>query len=103
MYQLEYLPIARQDMVETIRYINHDLCNPLAAEKLSEEMIEAAELLKKFPYINAVYRAMKPLKNEYRKLIVRNYIMFYWVDEEEKRITISRVIYARRDYDNMLK
>ena len=103
VYQLEYLPIARRDMIEIAGYISRDLCNPLAADKLADEMVESAERLTEFPYINAVYlTAAKPLKREYRKLIVRNYIMFYWIDEKEKCVTIARVIYARRDYEKML-
>ncbi len=102
MYQLDYLPLARQDMIDIIRYISHELCNVTAAERLADEMIEAAENLKNFPYSNTVHPTIKPLKREYRKLIVQNYIMFYWVDEKEKLITIARVIYARRDYGKLL-
>jgi plasmid stabilization system protein ParE len=29
-------------------------------------------------------------------------IMFYWIDEIEKRVTIARVIYALRDYEKLL-
>ena len=102
MYQLEFLPIAKQDMTETVRYISHELCNPSAAEKLADEIIEAAEKLAEFPYINAIHPTIKLLKQEYRKLIVRNYIMFYWIDEQEKRVTIARFIYARRNYEKLL-
>jgi len=49
MYQLEYLPIARQDMIETVRYISIELENPSAAEKLANEMINSAEGLTLFP------------------------------------------------------
>jgi len=102
MYRLEFLPIALQDMTDIARYISHELFNPTAAEKLAVEMIDAAERLTDFPYINANHQSDKPLKKEYRKLIVKNYIMFYWVDEKEKRVTIARVIYARRDYEELL-
>jgi len=102
MYQLELLPIARQDMIDIARYISHELLNPTAAEKLAEEMIEAADRLMDFPYINALHRPVKPLGKEYRKLIVNNYIMFYCIDEEEKKVTVARVIYARRDYERLL-
>ena len=99
MYQLDFLPIARQDMTDIVRYIGYELFNPNAAEKLADEMIDAAERLTDFPYINAIHQSIKPLKKEYRKLIVKNYIMFYWIDENKKRVTIARVIYARRDYE----
>jgi len=103
MYQLDYLPIAIEDMTEIIKYISRVFCNPTAAESLSSEMIKAADRIKVFPYSNSVHFTIKPLKREYRKLIVQNYIMLYWVDEKEKCVTIARVIYARRDYLQLLE
>ena len=102
MYKLEYLPIAKQDMIEIVRYISKELRNPVAAEKLANEMIETAEKLVDFPYSKAAHITLKPLKHEYRRLVVKNYIMFYWVNEVEKSIVITRVIYARRDFDDLL-
>lgn len=29
--------------------------------------------------------------------------MFYWVDEDKKRITVARVVYAKRDYELLLE
>lgn len=102
MYQLEYLPIAKKDMVDIAKYISKELCNPTAAENLAIKLIESAETLTSFPYKNALHRMIKPLKYEYRKLIVDNYIMFYFIDEEHKKIIIARVIYARRNYEKLL-
>jgi len=102
MYQLKFLPTARQDMTDIVRYISHELHNPNAAEALADKMIEATEQLCEYPYINSVHQTVKPLKYEYRKLLVKNYIIFYWVDEKDKLITVARVIYARRDYEKRL-
>ena len=102
MYQLTFLPIAKQDMMDIVSYISSELHSPAAAALLADEMIEAAGRLCDFPYINTVHQTIKPLKQEYRKLLVKNYIMFYWVDEKKKLITIARVIYARRDYEKLL-
>ena len=102
MYTIEYLPIAGRDMVDIAKYIGVKLENPEAAERLAEKMIEAAEQLTYMPYKCPVYIPVKPLRHEYRKLIVQNYIMFYWVDEDKKRITIARVVYSGRDYENLL-
>ena len=103
MYQLDFLPIAMQDMVEIATYISHELCNPEAAEKLANDMVMAAENLTDFPYVGSVYYPPKPMKKEYRKLIVKNYIMFYHVDENAKKVLIARVVYARRDYAKLLE
>jgi len=89
-------------MADIVRYISHELFNPTAAKKLANEMICAAERLTELPYINAIHQTIKPLKKESRKLFVKNYIMFYWIDEKEKRVTVARVIYARRDHDKLL-
>jgi len=102
MYKLEFLSIAKQDMTEIVRYISQELCNPAAANKLADEMIEAADRLCGFPYINSVLQTIKPLKHEYRKLLVKIYIMFYWIDENTKTVTMARVLYARRDYQKLL-
>ena len=89
-------------MVEIAKYISIELCNPSAAEKLTLEMIEAAEGLAMFPYLMATYVPQSPLKHEYKRLVVKNYIMFYWINESEKSVIIARVIYARRDFSNLL-
>ena len=103
MYKLEFLPIALNDMVEIVGYIGNTLKNPIAAGNLSSEFVNAAEILSEVPYFNPVYVPLRPLKHEYRKLLVKSYLMFYWVDEEKKVVTVSRVIYGKRDYGKILK
>ena len=103
MYNIDYLPSAKADMVEIVQYISHNLQNPIAAEKLATEMIEAVDGLSNFPYRNRIYMPIRPLKREYRKLLVQNYILFYYVEEEQKLVTIARAIYGRRDYGKLLK
>lgn len=92
-----------RDMVEIARYIAVELKNPIAANNTADELVEAAESIPAFPYANPAYIPIRPLKHEYRKLIVKNYIMLYRVDEARKLVTVSRVVYARRDYDKILE
>lgn len=102
MYRLEYLPIAKQDMMDMVRYISHELSNPAAAERLASEVIQAAERLVDLPHSHPVFNPIRPLQQEYRRLLVQNYLMLYSVDERQKLITVARVIYARRDYEKLL-
>lgn len=103
MYKLAYLPVARQDMIEIVRYISHELQNPIAADQLAMELIEAGNGILKFPYANPVFIPIRPLKHEYRKLLVQNYFMFYWVDEMKQPVTVARVVYAKRDCERLLE
>lgn len=102
MYTLEYLPIAKKDMSEIAEYIGVKLSNPTAADNLAEKMVSEAENLTDMPYKCSVYISPRPLNYEYRKLLVNNYIMFYYVDESKKLITIARVLYAKRDFRKLL-
>ena len=99
MYNVEYLLSAVQDMVEIVTYIARELNNPSAAERLAE----AGESLREFPYAQPAYTPLRPLKHEYRKLLVENYMMLYWMTEAEKRVTIARVVYARKNYAKLLE
>ena len=103
MYKLEYLPVARKDMLEIVRYISGELKNPNAADRLAVELINAMGNVLTFPYRAPVYQPIRPLKHEYRKILVHNYLMFYWVDEDKELVTVARVVYAKRDYSRVLE
>lgn len=102
MYKLEFLSVAKNDMLEIVKYISDDLKNPQAASRLADAFIEAAENICQFPYANKVYAPIKPLELEYRRIIVKNYLMFYTVNEQTKTVTIMRVIYGKRDLSNQI-
>ena len=102
MYKLEYLPIARQDMINIVAYISGELGNASAAMKLANAFIVASEKIPKFPYAHAVYIPLKPLKKEYRRVVVQKYSIFYWVDERRKKVVVARVIYGKRNYEKVL-
>ncbi len=102
MYRLEFLPAAKRDMVEIARYIGVTLRNKAAAERLAAALVDAIDRLPAFPYACTVYLPIKPLKHEYRRLLVDNYSVFYRVDEKEKRVTVARVVYSKRQLDRLL-
>lgn len=102
MYKLEFLPSAQQDMVEIVRYISKELHNPIAADRLATSFLEAADRAAVFPYAAPSYNPIRPLKHEYRKMVIQNYLMFYWVDEQDQIVTIAYVTYAKRDYEPLL-
>lgn len=101
MYKLEYLPIAHKDMLEIVRYITRELKNLNGADCLAVELIKAMENVLTFPYATHVYQPIHPLKQEYRKILVRNYLMFYWVDKE--MVTVARIVYTKRNYSRLLE
>ena len=103
MYKLEYLLVAQRDMVEIVRYISGKLQKPDAADCLVMELVNVAERVITFSYALPAYQPIRLLKREYRKILVQNFLMFYWVDEEKKLVTVARVIYAKRDICRLLE
>ncbi|MBI9096207.1 MAG: type II toxin-antitoxin system RelE/ParE family toxin [Sphaerochaeta sp.] len=85
-----------------MRYISRTLLNRQAAEALAEHFFFTAERVGENPYVAAVYYPIKPLSRDYRMVMVDTNCMFYWVDELEKKVTIARVLYARRNSGSLL-
>ncbi len=102
MYHVEFLPSARDDLAEIARYIGHELNNPDAANRFAEDVIAFAEKTAEFSYANPPHFPIRPLKHEYRRGRVKNYYLFYWVDEKEKSVTFARVLYAWRNLEREL-
>lgn len=102
MYNVEYLPVARKDLLEIAEYVQLKLANPTAAWHLIQQIVEAVEALQTFPYSFPVYYPLRPCEHEFRKLAAKNHLVFYWVDEAQKAIVVARILYAKRDYDMLL-
>lgn len=102
MYTLQILPTAEKDMENIIYYISHKLRNKLAAIKLSECFINGAKSILDFPYGAPAYSFVN-LKYEYRSINIKNFLMFYTIDEDKKVITIMRVLYNKMDINHILE
>jgi plasmid stabilization system protein ParE len=102
MYKVGVLPVAVNDMEEIIYYVSHNLKNLSAARNLSNSFVEAMNSILKFPFGLPVYKTIKKLKNEYRSIKIKNFLMFYTINEKEKTITIVRVLYQKKDINNIL-
>ena len=102
MYKVEILPIAKKDIDNIIYYISHNLKNVTASKKLRDLFISSLDNILEFPYGCSIYKTLGILKNEYRCYIVKNYIMFYVIDEDKKIITIVRILNRKMNFNNIL-
>ncbi len=97
MYKVVYLPTARRELEEAVLYIACELCAPDAAAVLLDEIDHAVLTLKEMPYRHALYPSLYALKNEVRFFPVKNYNVFYVVDETQQTVEIRRILYQRRN------
>lgn len=96
MYKIVYLPIARRQLEEAVMYIAEELCAPDAADDLLDAVDEAACALSEMPYRHALYPLLFAMKREIRFVPVRNYNLFYVVNEDRKTVEIWRFIHQLR-------
>ena len=76
-YRVEYLPVAREDIVGIASYVAGELRNAPAARRLARDLVLGAESLAEMPYKQPVYRGAGPLHREYRCLRAGGYAVFY--------------------------
>lgn len=100
MYEIQFLPVSRQDITEILLNISDKLNAPKAAQDLLDSFEHSFVVLKQFPYSYKRYNPIKPLEDEYRMFMVKNYAVFYCVQEPQKIVEIRRIIYSGRDLEN---
>jgi len=101
-YQLKFTPIAEDDLDGIYRYISEHLVAPKAANDLMEDIEDSIMRLRDFPYSGSPVADDILSSRGYRKLIVKNYIVFHLIDEAEKQVVIMRVLYGAQKYENIL-
>lgn len=96
MYKVVYLPIARRQLEEAVAYIAENLCAPDAADDLINAVDEAVRALSEMPYRHALYPLLFAMKREIRFIPIKNYNLFYVVNEDRKTVEIWRLIHQLR-------
>jgi len=67
-------------------------------ETVEKAIMDLADIPQKYPLVQDERLAIMG----YQKLIVKNYIVFYTIDEATKIADVERVLYARRDWRSIL-
>lgn len=99
-YKLTFLPLFEEDLNEIVDYISYTLQNPQAARRLVDDIESAILERLESPLMFAPYPSSKSRKNPYYRINVRNYSIFYVVTD--KTMEVRRVIYTKRNIDNIL-
>lgn len=95
MHKITYLPVAERDLLETLEYLTSVLDAPKAAADLLEEFDHTVQQIARFPYACELYRTDRPMKDEIRKVPVKNYVLYYAVFPDY--VEIRRFLHGRRD------
>ncbi|BBB91744.1 MAG TPA: type II toxin-antitoxin system RelE/ParE family toxin [Methylomusa anaerophila] len=88
---------AEEQLQEIIKYIASELRVPKAALRLLDEIERAISSLSQFPQRIALTEE-EPWRNSgIHKLPVKNFLIYFWIDEGNDKVQVTAVIYGQRD------
>lgn len=99
-YTIEYTIRAQSDLDDIYKYIAFTLLSPDVAENMYREITKSIRSLDSMPMRNPVIDNEPWKSRGLRKIIVKNYVVFYTVDNQSVRII--RIFYGGRDIKSQL-
>jgi len=102
-YDIHITGTADADLNRAVDYIDHILLNPQAADELLIEAEKAIAGLAGFPEKYALVD--DPVLNAWgvRFVTVNNYLAFYVISAEKKRVNIVRFLHSKQNWVSILK
>ena len=101
-YSVEVSDPAKQDMLDIARYISAELSAPASATETVDAFGEGMKSLDENPKRQPLVRDERLAAKGYRVLPVKNYCIFYKVDEQARVVDVVRILYNRRDWVNLI-
>ena len=97
---IKILKQAEQDMEAIYSYIAEELRSPQAAMSQFNSIAKAIQTLEVFPERCAIVEELLALNIKVRRLLVKNYAVFYRFDEDI--VTVLRVLHQTSSLDRLL-
>lgn len=79
-------------------YITNKLKEPNIANNLRKNIIHKIIILEKSPRLFPKIEKISQTKQQYRRIIVNNFIILYTINEKENRIYVAHIYYKRKNY-----
>ncbi|MCL2860698.1 MAG: type II toxin-antitoxin system RelE/ParE family toxin [Oscillospiraceae bacterium] len=83
-------------------YIKNILDAEIASNNLLDKFEQLIKTLEVSPFIYQKVERYKILDKEYRKVVIKNYIVIYDVDEENKKVYLDNMFYGGSNYINKI-
>ena len=102
-YQYHFTKKAETDLDEILSYISIELSNPEAAASFLKDLLAVIASICSVPKIGRIVKNEFLPDKEIRKSLVGNYVLYYLPDTEEKSIYVLRILYSRRNLDELVR
>ena len=102
-YQYHFTKKAEADLDEILSYISIELSNPEAAASFLKDLLAVIASICSVPKIGSIVENEFLPNREIRKSRVGNYVLYYLPDAVEMTIYILRILYGRRNLDELVR
>lgn len=96
-YTVKITSQAEGQIQEIIHYIAHELKAPDAALHLLDVIEDSFASLTDFPQRVALVDEEPWRGNGIHRLPVKNFLVYFWIDEDNMNVQVTAVIYSKRD------
>lgn len=101
-YAVKITKQAHRQIREIVSYIRFTLQAPETAIKMLDTLEQAISSLDRFPNRAPLVEEEPWHSQGIHKLVVKNYLVYFWVNESMKRVQVFGVIYGRKDQRHQL-
>jgi plasmid stabilization system protein ParE len=103
MYLLTFSKLIDTDFDSSYEYIKEKLESPRAAEKLFDELVTKLDYICETPFARPLVQDRHLASLGIRSIKIKNYVLYFNVDERRNTINALRFLYNKRDWINILK
>jgi plasmid stabilization system protein ParE len=96
-YEVKVTRQAHGQMREIALYIANECCAPEAAQNLLDKLEKSINDLAEMPSRHSLVDEEPWRSAGVRRVIVKHFLIYFWVDEENKKVQVTGVIYEKRD------
>ncbi|WP_316637982.1 type II toxin-antitoxin system RelE/ParE family toxin [uncultured Ruminococcus sp.] len=101
-YNVKIEPEAQEDLFSIVDYISQILHEPVVAANIYQRIKEQISLLSDMPKRHKLIDIEPYCSIGVRTLLVKNYTVYYNVDDDKRTVHIIRVLYNRREWQDIL-
>ena len=102
-YSIRITRQAREHLREIRRYIEKELLSPMAAKHTIAAIKTEMQSLSNMPHRIHLTPEEPWRASGVRRMRVKNYYIYFWIDEENRKVQIIGVIYVQRDQARQLE
>lgn len=102
LYKVEFTEESIEEMIEIYEYISNKLKEDKIAKRLISEVNNRILDLAHSPELYMKIGKTDKRNKEYRRMVVKNYVVLYTIDYSQEKVFISHIVYGRRNYLNFI-